>query len=519
MPRQVTTRAVVDEDDVAAILTPRDDLVSERDAGDGRFELLDGPFHSYERRVVAHAAGPGRVAVEQTVRYEPAMGLFGAIVRRPLASEMRRLPDGAPHWPRWLPPERVGARTSHMLALLCGLAFMVGYSTAATAQTITFAVDDFGVSDAAQGTALGVVRIGVVMSLVLLAIADRSGRRRVLLGVVVTACLATAVGAVAPTFVTFTASQTVTRGAATTAAILLGVVAAEEVGTRSRAYAVGLLVVSGGTGAFLAVLLLPLADIATWSWRLLFVVPLLFLPLCARVARVLPESRRFVAAESTDADDELRHTPYARRHFRRRLALLAGAGFVGAIFQAPAMQLLNDFLKDERGFDASAISAFRALTSVPGIIGIVVGGKLAETRGRRVVGASATLLGTALTVAMFRSEGALMWGLAMVSIVFVAATVPALGVYGPELFPTSLRGRANAVITTVSVLGSATGLVVAGQLDERWGGLGGAMTVLAVGPLVVVGLVAFLYPETADRELEDLNPEDAPILGHLDDRP
>ncbi len=33
--------------------------------------------------------------------------------------------------------------------------------------------------------------------------------------------------------------------------------------------------------------------------------------------------------------------------------------------------------------------------------------------------------------------------------------------------------------------------------------------------MVVVGLVLFLYPETASRELEDLNPEDAPLSREL----
>ena len=292
--------------------------------------------------------------------------------------------------------------------------------------------------------------------------------------------------------------------------------AAEEVGPRSRAYAVSVLLMCGGAGGFLAIVLLPVADIAPWSWRLLFVVPLFFLPLCRAVARVLPESRRFIAAEATDEDDELRHTNAARRQLRRRLTLLSVSGFLGASFQAPAAQLLNDFLKDERAFNAAQISGFRVLTSIPGILGIVVGGKLAEVHGRGSVGSVSVLLGTVLTTGVYLSDCPPMLLFGVVGIVFTAASVPALGVYGPELFPTSLRVRANAVITPVTVLGSATGLVVAGQLVERYGVLGAAMALLAVGPLVVVALVAFLYPETAARELEDINPEDAPIIDHLD---
>jgi putative MFS transporter len=512
----VTTDVVVDRELADAAVSPRDDLVLEREAGAGRFELLDGPFRGYERTVVRTEQPDGQVRLVQSVRYQAALPFFGWMFRRAIANEMRRVPDGTDRWPWWWPPERQDARVSETVALLCGLAFVVGYATAVTTQTITFAVDDFGVSDAAQGNALATVRIGVLLSLGLLAVADRRGRRLVLLAVVTGAALAAAAGAVVPDFWWFTGTQTVTRGLATTASILLGVVAAEEVGPRSRAYAVSVLVMCGGAGGFLAIVLLPVADIAPWSWRLLFVVPLFFLPLCRAVARVLPESRRFIAAEATDEDDELRHTNAARRQLRRRLTLLSVSGFLGASFQAPAAQLLNDFLKDERAFNAAQISGFRVLTSIPGILGIVVGGKLAEVHGRRAVGAVSVLLGTVLTTGVYLSDGPPMWLFGVVGIVFTAATVPALGVYGPELFPTSLRGRANAVITTVTVMGSATGLVVAGQLDERYGGLGAAMALLAVGPLVVVALVAFLYPETAARELEDINPEDAPIIDHLD---
>ena len=80
--------------------------------------------------------------------------------------------------------------------------------------------------------------------------------------------------------------------------------------------------------------------------------------------------------------------------------------------------------------------------------------------------------------------------------------------YGPELFPTSLRGRANGTIAILGVTGSVIGLLTAGWLSEAWDGLGPALALLAVGPLVMALLVLVAYPETAHRELEELNPED-----------
>lgn len=515
MTREVVTRAVLDDDALAIVLAPRDDLVLERAIGDGRFELDEGPFHHYERTVEVHQTDGGSEVV-QTVRWRTAMPVTGWMLRPQIRKEMARLPDGTESWPWWSPPERQSKRISQLLGMLCGLALVLGYATSATTQTITFATDEFGISDAAQGNALAAIRIGVIASLGVLVLADRRGRRQLLLATTLVACLATAIGAASPNIYVLAGTQTITRGVATAASVLLVVVAAEEVGPRSRAFAVSLLAMSGGIGGLLAVSLLPLAGIADWSWRLLFLVPLAFLPLLRAVARSLPESRRFEAAQATTDDDDERRRPEARRTFIRRLALLGAAGYLAAMFAAPAHQLLNDFLKDERGFTAGDISGFRLATSLPGVIGIVMGGRLAETWGRRRVGATAVLANAAFGLAVYNSDGVAMWLAGVGFIIFSAATVPALGVYGPELFPTQLRARANAVITTVSVLGSATGLVVAGQLDDRLDGAGPGIALLAIGPVLVAVLIMTLYPETVDRELEDINPEDASLTARLD---
>ena len=51
--------------------------------------------------------------------------------------------------------------------------------------------------------------------------------------------------------------------------------------------------------------------------------------------------------------------------------------------------------------------------------------------------------------------------------------------------------------------------MTAGFLSDRLGGeLGPALALLAIGPVIVAGLVRFRYPETAGLELEEINPED-----------
>jgi MFS family permease len=101
-----------------------------------------------------------------------------------------------------------------------------------------------------------------------------------------------------------------------------------------------------------------------------------------------------------------------------------------------------------------------------------------------------------------------MWAWQLAGMIVGAATIPALGVYGPELFGTRSRGKGNGIITIAGVIGSTVGLLVASHLADSIG-LGKSLAIFAVGPMLVAVLVLVAYPETAHLELEAINPEDA----------
>jgi MFS family permease len=276
--------------------------------------------------------------------------------------------------------------------------------------------------------------------------------------------------------------------------------AAEEMPAGSRAYSVSILAVSGALGAGVALAAFPIADVDKRGWRALFAIAILGVPLVLRFGRALPESRRFRAP----------HRDVGLAGHGKRFWLLAASAFLFAIFWGPAAQYQNVFLRRERGFSAARISLFTVGTNIWGGIGIVAGGRLADVRGRRIVAAVGIIGGVGCTVVMFFASGWSVWAWSTVASIIGAATVPALGVYGPELFPTSLRGRANGVISGVGRIGSVLGLLVIAIVIGHERHLAPVMAVLAVGPALVVVLVLTAYPETAHRELEELNPEDQP---------
>ena len=63
-------------------------------------------------------------------------------------------------------------------------------------------------------------------------------------------------------------------------------------------------------------------------------------------------------------------------------------------------------------------------------------------------------------------------------------------------------------IAESSIAGIALGLSLAGLLADRFDRIGPALAIVAIGPLLLATLVITRYPETAHRELEDINPED-----------
>jgi predicted MFS family arabinose efflux permease len=474
---------------------PRDDVVIERQVDEDRFACATGPFSDYERTLSADRHGD-RLRVTERTDFTLAIPGWGVVFRRPIKGRLARRAEGRP-W--WAPPDVFDADMSTTLAALAAMTLVAGYLGTLITQTITFAADDFGASDQAQGATLAVVRVGVLLALALTALADRRGRHDLIRWAAVGGCVTAAVGALAPNLVWLGASQTVSRGFSTALAVLIGIVAAETVPRNSRAYAISLLALSAALGSGMAVWALPLADLGEGGWRLVYLIPLIGIPFSLAVTRGLPESARYVRA----------HERAPARARPARLWLLASGAFLSLLFLAPASQFLNDFLRDERGFSAARISAFTLLTNTPGIIGIVVGGRLADARGRRMVGAVALTGGVALTVVTYVTAGWPMWVWSVAATIVGAATVPALGVYGPELFPTSARGRANGLITLIGVVGSAAGLLAVGTLSDSIGSLGPAMALVAVGPALLAVLILTRYPETAHLELEEINPEDA----------
>jgi MFS family permease len=481
------------------LLRPRADVVAETELSPGLFGLLDGPFDHYERSALVEPTGAGRYHVTEQMSWTLAIPYFGWVFWWPARWALRnwRRRDGRQPW--WAPAQRLDARSSHVLGSVAMAAVFAGYLGTVVSQTMTFAADEFGASDTAQGAALASVRIGALIALGVVALADRRGRQRVALVSVACGIVLTASGALAPSLGWLAVSQVAGRSFATALGILIAVMIVEEMPAGARAYGASLAGMAGALGGGMCVAALVLADLGERGWRLVYLVPLLGLPVLPGLARRLPESKRFQPQA---------HGVRMAGHWRT-FALVATTLFCVNLFVGPASQFRNEYLTDELGWSAALISAFVLITATPAGLGVFFGGRLADVFGRRRVGPFGLVVGMSLVAAMFLSDGVWVWVLGFLGTAIAGMYGPVGAVYGPELFPSAIRNRANGGITLVQITGSAAGLLAAGVLSDRVGRLGPGMVLLVLGPMAAAALIWFRYPETTRRELEELNPEDA----------
>ncbi|MCC6339616.1 MAG: MFS transporter [Acidimicrobiia bacterium] len=514
MPGPVTVRA----DDAPAGVAARAARVLGLESGPGG--ALVGYPHGREIRVEATVRPDGAGSrVDLTARVEARVPyfdwFFGPILRRRCRRVLRHCAavltdaddDIRPlRSSYFLPPVPFDDEQITLLASACALGALCSFGSALFGQNANSVADAFGSHDATLGTSLAITRAGVLVALVVAALADRYGRRAVVAAGFGGVGLANAATALAPNLAFFTGSQLLTRAFVQATLVVAGIAVVEEAPERARAYAATMFALASGAGFALSVILLPIADLGPQAWRVSFAVSGLTVLLLPALVRSFPETRRYrrVVGEAVSRG---RLRTLRDRSYASRFALLGGIAFLTGVFSAPSAQLTNRFLSDDRGFSNLDVSVFRAVTNgIPGLIGVVVGGRLVESRGRRPVAIWATALATAVQAAFFLSDGAWLWVLSAVALLGAAPASIALGTLDAELFPTEVRGTSNALLLVCGVTGAVTGLLASGFLADPLGGLGRSIALCGAAAMAAALLLAPRLPESAFHALDEVSP-------------
>lgn len=467
-----------------------------------RYECSEGPFVEYQRVVTVEPdVTPGQYRLFEQINYRTKIPywavLFSPVVKRALRS--RFSPAERP-W--WLPPDRL---SSHHVLVICALAVfnvLAGILYGLLTQILTYIAADLGSGLRSEQTdLLAVVRLGIVITMVAMVIADRVGRRRVALWCFGASGLLSLACAFAPNLTTVGALQFFARNLALAGLLCVDTVAIEELPRGTRALATGLGTLAYGLGAGIVVVTIPIADSSPSGWRLAVAGVAATTLLIFHARKYLPESARFLR------EREQVHLPIVNRAGKvqpSRLILVCTVFLLFNIFLAPATQLQNDYLRTEHMMSGVMISVFVVVTSTPGGLGVLAGGRLADVRGRRAAIIPGLVATGVFGSLFFMAAGSPMWFFSLAASVVGGLATPALGVITSELFPTLKRTTIRGVVTAAGVVGSVIGLLVAGWLiDEH--GYPTAFIFLGFAP-VIAGLLAWRLPPTHNRELEELNP-------------
>ena len=393
------------------------------------------------------------------------------------------------------------ARQRTILWLLALACVPATYANTLFTQTVAYAAQDFAISEQGQGIGAAIIRWGVLISLPLAALADRIGRRRLIIFCSFGAPIITALGGLAPSFEILVATQTLGRPLALVLTILIGIVATEEMSSESRAWAISVLAIAAGFGAGFALAALPLADLGPDSWRYIYAISLAWVVIAIILLRKLPETTRFTERHEAKLDS-------ATHIDKTRLATQSLVAIFGNIFIAASSVFQVRYLRDVRDYSAVMITAFTLVTGTPASIGLLIGGRVADARGRRVLSAITFPLGAILLTAAFATNGQAMWLASVSGGICLGLAYPAMAVYRGEMFPTLNRSFASSVIMTASLIGGSVGLVGAGYFLSRDFSYSTVMSWLSLGPIIAGILVYATFPESAHLELEELNPQD-----------
>ncbi|HKA14072.1 MAG TPA: MFS transporter [Myxococcota bacterium] len=414
--------------------------------------------------------------------------------------------------PWWIPPflggvpQGVARAHLRVLGFVTLAMFFENYDLGMFGNALPQIAATFGLDKAAQGAFTAWTRFGALPAFLLLPLADRIGRRRILLLAIAGMSAGSLATALAQSPAQFVAAQLATRTCIVAAAIASFVVVSEEFPARHRGWGIGMLGGVGAIGYGFGALCYGTIQWLPFGWRALYafgIAPLALLPAFARGMR---ETARFAAiSRSAGAAPGALSSLSAllREHPRRALAIALISGLASA-GTGPSFQFVSEFLQTERGWRPSTFAALTFVFGAFAIVGNPVAGRLGDRYGRRRVAATVLALFPLASLGFFAGPPAwvaLPWTL----MVFLwMATTVSVRTLATELFPTALRGTGAGSLALLETVGVGTGLLI---YAAAVGALGSQSIALPLVALACLGAAASVYlvPETARRELEEVS--------------
>ena len=320
--------------------------------------------------------------------------------------------------------------------------------------------------------------------------------------------------ALAPTPTVFVALQFLARGFATAETILAVVVIVEEFGPKHRGWGVGAAAAIQACGGGLASLLYGFVEYVPYGWRALYTVGLVPLALIAYWRRTLPETERFERhARVHDSESSMKALGASLidlfRTYPTRVWALAVAVFCTGVAASSAVFFAPKYLQDVHGWSPAQVAAMSLIGGAFAIIGNPLAGWLSDRRGRKPTSAVFAIGLGILVFAFYNGMGMALPVMWVALLFFSMGTDVTQGAFSAEMFPTGARSTAASVRSLMTNIGSITGLAMVSVLYSVFGSNWSAIATLSVMCIFTPIVVLLFFPETAQRELEEIASDEA----------
>jgi putative MFS transporter len=395
-----------------------------------------------------------------------------------------------------------------LIAMLAPVVMFEGFDISLSSVVLPFLAKDYGAPADLLGRALAIVATGAIVACFLIRLADRVGRRPILLlssaGFALASLATVATGSVA----SYAVVQFIARIMLVTQIATSYLMVSETLPSHIRGRVNGVLGSLGSLGAALPFLLLATATESPLGWRLLFVIgsgPLLMLPF---MLWKLPETPIWLATRGKCVPRpsllaELRSL-WAPT-LRRRFLAMSTLWFLVNFASANAALFFTLYVMRERAWPASDLALLAPFGLAGAFAGSIITGLLLDAIGRRYTIALLMGLLGGLTMVAYQAHGWWTIGASFIGIQIVLGVWIAAYTVNSELFPTELRAAANGWCNNLI---GRWGFVVApwlsGALAQATGGVGDANAALGTLALLAVPLALLVLPETRGIRLDHL---------------
>ena len=363
---------------------------------------------------------------------------------------------------------------------------------------------------------VAVIKLGALPAFLLMMLADRWGRSRILLLTIVAYTILTLATAFVQNIALFTLVQFLAKLFITAEMLLAVVVIAEEFPDNGRGWGIGVFLALASYGFALAAMLFALIEVLPFGWRSLYVIGLIPLLLIIRLRQALPETRRFRAQMDANLAEveaqgaiHLRPLRQLLRSYPKRFVLMGLVVLLVSFGSETAGFFEPTYLQTVHGWQPWQITLQTIGVGVGALIASTVAGQLGDRFGRRWVGGWFIVSTTGAIVLFYNASGLalpILWGVMLVCFRGVSVI---LGTLGAELFPTSNRSTASGAQSLLSNGGAILAFVAHSALTQMIGSPWRAVWLLSLVLLLAPLLLAFL-PETKGRSLEEIAPSAFP---------